>query len=70
MRIEPHIRRSVSLIIAGFVTAVEIPAAVGMEPWAMSPDYFENLEIAVRKAGQAILDNTLLKLKTTTLILL
>ena len=48
------------------VTAVEIPAPVGMEPWAMSPDYFENLEIAVRKAGQAILDSTLLKLKTIT----
>jgi len=48
------------------ITAVEIPAPVGMEPWAMSPDYFENLEIAVRKAGQAILDSTLLKLKTIT----
>ena len=48
------------------ITAVEIPAPVGMEPWAMSPDYFENLEIAVRKAGQTILDSTLLKLKTIT----
>ena len=48
------------------ITAVEIPTPVGMEPWAMSPDYFENLEIAVRKAGQAILDSTLLKLKTIT----
>ena len=48
------------------ITAIEIPTPVGMEPWAMSPDYFENLEIAVRKAGQAILDSTLLKLKTNT----
>ncbi len=48
------------------ITAIEIPAPVGMEPWAVSPDYFENLEIAVRKAGQAILDSTLLKLKTIT----
>jgi nucleotide-binding universal stress UspA family protein len=48
------------------ITAVEIPASVGMEPWAMSPDYFENLETAVRQAGQAVLDSTLLKLKTIT----
>jgi nucleotide-binding universal stress UspA family protein len=37
-----------------------------MEPWAMSPDYFENLEITVRQAAQAILESTLLKLKTIT----
>ena len=48
------------------ISAAEIPTPVGMEPWAMSPDYFENLEIAVRKAGQTILDSTLLKLKTIT----
>ena len=48
------------------ITAVEIPASVGMEPWAMSPDYFENLETAVRQAGQAVLDSTLLKLKTVS----
>jgi nucleotide-binding universal stress UspA family protein len=48
------------------ITAIEIPAPVGMEPWAISPDYFENLEIALRKAGQAILDSTLLKLKPIT----
>jgi nucleotide-binding universal stress UspA family protein len=48
------------------ITAVEIPAPVGMEPWAISPDYFENLEITVRQAAQAILESTLLKLKTIT----
>jgi hypothetical protein len=42
------------------ITVVEIPAPVGMEPWAISPDYFENLETAVRQAGQAVLDSTLL----------
>ena len=47
------------------ITAVEIPAPVGMEPWAVSPD-FENLETAVRQAGQAVLDSTLPKLKTIT----
>ena len=48
------------------ITAVEIPAPLGMEPWAMSPDYFENLEGAVRQAAQAALDSALLKLKTIT----
>ena len=48
------------------ITAVEIPAPVGMEPWGVSPNYFENMETAVRQAGQAVLDSTLLKLKTTS----
>jgi nucleotide-binding universal stress UspA family protein len=45
------------------ITVAEIPAPVGMEPWGMSPEYFENLETAVRQAGQAVLDRTLLILK-------
>ena len=48
------------------ITVVEIPAPVGMEPWAMSPDYFENLERTLRQAGQSVLDSTLPKLKTIT----
>ena len=48
------------------ITVVEIPAPVGMTPWAVSPDYFENLERSARQAGQAVLDSTLLKLKTTS----
>ena len=48
------------------ITAVEIPGPVGMEPWGMSADYFENLEGSIREAGKAVLDNTLLKLKTIT----
>jgi len=48
------------------ITAVEIPVPVGMEPWAVSPDYFEKLETTVRQAGQAVLDSTLLKLKTVS----
>lgn len=48
------------------ITALEIPATVGMEPWGMSPDYFETLETALRPAAQAVLDSTLLKLKTIT----
>ena len=48
------------------ITVVEIPAPVGMEPWALSPDYFENLERTLRQAGQSVLDSTLPKLKTIT----
>ena len=48
------------------ITAVEMPVPVGMEPWAISPDYFEDLERASRQAGQAVLDRTLPKLKTIT----
>ena len=48
------------------ITALEIPAPVGMEPWAISPDYFENLETALRPAAQAVLESALLKLKSIT----
>ena len=48
------------------ITALEIPAPVGMDPWAMSPDYFENLETALRPAAQAAVDSALLKLKSIT----
>jgi nucleotide-binding universal stress UspA family protein len=48
------------------ITAAEIPAPVGMEPWAVSPDYFETVEISVRQAAQAVLDSALLKLQTIT----
>lgn len=46
------------------ITAVEIPAPMGMEPWAVLPDYFENLESAVRQAAQDSLNSALLQLKT------
>jgi len=48
------------------ISAVEIPAPVGMEPWAVSPEYFENVERSVRQAAQASIDSALLKLKTIT----
>ena len=48
------------------ITAVEIPVPMGMQPWAVSPDYFENLETSVRQVAQASLDSALLKLKTIT----
>ena len=46
------------------ITAAEMPVPVGMEPWAVSPDYFEELGKSVRKAAQAVIDSALVKLKT------
>jgi len=45
------------------ITAAEIPIPIGMEPWAVSPDYFEELEKTVRKASQDIVDSVVHKLK-------
>ena len=46
------------------ITAAELPLPIGMEPWAVSPDYFEELGKSVRKAAQGVIDSALLKLKT------
>jgi nucleotide-binding universal stress UspA family protein len=47
------------------ITAFETPIMVGMEPWAATPTYFDQLDNAVRSAAKAILDSALEKLKTT-----
>jgi len=36
---------------------------VGMEPWAASADYFEQVENSVRAAARAVIEKALLKLK-------
>lgn len=46
------------------ITAAAMPVPVGMEPWAVSPDYFEELDKSVRKAARGVIDSALLKLKT------
>ena len=46
------------------ITAAETPVMVGMEPWAASPEYFEQLEKSVREAAKAVIESALLKLKT------
>lgn len=46
------------------VTASEVPVPMGMEPWAVSPQYFEVMETSLRQAAQAVVDSALLKLKT------
>lgn len=45
------------------ITAVEMPTVIGMEPWATAPDYFEQLEIAVRNAAKEVIEGALQKLK-------
>jgi nucleotide-binding universal stress UspA family protein len=45
------------------ITAFETPLMVGIEPWAATPTYFDQLEIAVRAAAKAIIDGALEKLK-------
>jgi nucleotide-binding universal stress UspA family protein len=46
------------------ITAFETPIMVGMEPWAATPIYFDELDNAVRSVATAILDGALEKLKT------
>ena len=44
------------------ITAVEMPTVIGMEPWATSADYFEQLEMAIRGAAKEVIDRALGKL--------
>jgi nucleotide-binding universal stress UspA family protein len=46
------------------ITASEVPVSMGMEPWAVSPQYFEVMENSLRQAAQAVMDGALQKLKT------
>lgn len=47
------------------ITAAETPVMVGTEPWAVPPEYYEQLEKSVREAAKSVIESTLLKLKTT-----
>ncbi len=46
------------------ITAAETPVMVGMEPWAASTEYFEQLQKSLREAAKAVIEGALLKLKT------
>ena len=46
------------------ITAAETPMMVGMEAWALPPEYFEKLEKSVHDAGKAVIDGALRKLKS------
>ena len=45
------------------ITAAETPVIAGMEPWAVSREYYEQLEKSVREAATAVIDQALGKLK-------
>jgi nucleotide-binding universal stress UspA family protein len=45
------------------ITAFEVPVMVGIEPWAATPNYFDQLEKAVRDGARATVDQALEKLK-------
>jgi nucleotide-binding universal stress UspA family protein len=47
------------------MTAAETPLMVGIEPWAPSPQYFEELDRSVREAAKAVIENAVNKLKST-----
>ena len=46
------------------ITAFEAPIIVGMEPWAATPTYFDQLDNAVRSAAKGVIAGALEKLKT------
>lgn len=45
------------------ITAFEVPVMVGIEPWAATPNYFDQLEKAVRDGARATVNEALEKLK-------
>jgi len=46
------------------ITAVETPVMIGMEPWAASPAYFDQLEKSLRENASAVLDKAVSRLST------
>jgi nucleotide-binding universal stress UspA family protein len=48
------------------ISAAEIPVIVGIEPWATTPVYFEQMEGGVRDSARAVVENAVTKLKTAT----
>ena len=45
------------------ITVFETPVVIGIEPWAASPMYFDDLEKAASSAASAVVENSLTKLK-------
>lgn len=45
------------------ITAAQTPTMVGAEPWALPPDYFDQLEKSLNEAAKVVLDGALSKLK-------
>ena len=45
------------------ITASEVPVPMGMEPWAVLPEYFEVMEKSMRQAAETVTDSAVLRLK-------
>lgn len=45
------------------ITVVEMPLMPAMDPWPVSPAYFEHLVTTLRNAGQSVIDSALKTLK-------
>ena len=45
------------------ITAFQLPAVVGMEPWVPTPEYFEQVEGAAREAAHAVKESALARLR-------
>lgn len=45
------------------ITTAEIPIVLGIEPWVVLPEYFENLEKVVREAAHGVIKSALAKLQ-------
>lgn len=45
------------------LNVIETPVVPGVEPWALPPSYFEDLEKESRKKAQAVVDGAVTKLK-------
>ena len=52
------------------ITAADIPAMIGVEPWPASPLYFEQLDNAIRDASNAIMERAESRLRSASEILL
>ena len=46
------------------ITAAERPIMVGIEPWAASPEYFEQIGKGIRLAAQDVINRAMSKLNT------
>jgi len=46
------------------ITAAEMPIMVGIEPWAASPEYFEQMQKGIRLAAQDVINRAMVRLNS------
>lgn len=45
------------------ITAAELPVIIGLEPWAATPIYFDQMQGALRDSARAVVEQAVTKLK-------